>query len=347
MIAMKKSFLVSCLFFGFFGIGLLAQNVVLTRAIHGLDANHVNEMKMASYVEPGPSGEKQVWDLSGMQEEKDFSGSVLSAFEVDGENNFPESNVVVIEGCSQFYYCQDDDALRACGTATASGNVRMTFHQPYVRMIYPFAYGDKFDGEYYGTYHYSEDKQAPIAGSYRVEADAFGSLILPGGHEVSDVLRVVSVRSHDILLGTPNRYEITSYRWYARDERFPLAVLTSYSSTACGQGNISYQAAYRIPNAVKKEPAQAVPVLTHISIYPNPVENHFTIDYSLHSSSHVLMVMYDNTGKKIATLVEGERKAGAHKEYIEVERYSMKPGLYFLRSQIGEQIESTSFVLAD
>ena len=59
------------------------------------------------------------------------------------------------------------------------------------------------------------------------------------------------------------------------------------------------------------------------------------------------MVMYDNTGKKIATLVEGERKAGDHKEYIEVERYSMKPGLYFLRSQIGEQIESTSFVLAD
>jgi hypothetical protein len=60
------------------------------------------------------------------------------------------------------------------------------------------------------------------------------------------------------------------------------------------------------------------------------------------------MDMYDNTGKKIATLVEGERKAGAHKEYIELERYSMMyPGLYFVRSQIGEQIESTSFVLAD
>ena len=89
MIASKKSFLVSCLFFGFFGIGLLAQNVVLTRAIHGLDANHVNNMKMASYVDPGPSGEKQVWDLSGMQAEKDCSGSVLSALELDGENNFP------------------------------------------------------------------------------------------------------------------------------------------------------------------------------------------------------------------------------------------------------------------
>ena len=347
MIAMKKSFLVSCIFFCFSGIGLLAQNVVLTRAIHGLDANHVNNMKLGSYVEPGPSGEKQVWDLSGMEGEKDFLGSVLSAFEMDGENNFPESNVVLLEGCSQFYFCQDDDALRACGTATATGNVRMTFHQPYVKMIYPFAFGNTFDGEYYGTYHYSEDKEAAIAGSYRVEADAYGSLILPGGHEVSDVLRVVSVRSYDILLDTPYRKEITTYRWYARNERFPMAVLTSYSSTACGEGNISYQAAYRIPTTEKKGTPQALPGLTYISIYPNPVEDNFTIDYSIPSSSHVLMDMYDNTGKKIATLVDGERKAGDHKEYIELGRYSMKPGVYYVRSQIGEQIESTPFVLAD
>ncbi len=345
---MKKNTLLFCLLLGISGSGLLAQNVVLTRAIHGLDAGHINEMKMASYVDPGPSGEKQVWDLSGMEAEQDFKGSIRSAFEVDTENNFTESNVVLNEGSSNFYFCQDDDALRACGMASANGNVRMTFHRPYVKMIYPFAYGDAFEGEYDGTYHYSEDKNAGIAGSYAVKADAYGSLILPGGHEVSDVLRVVSVRSYDVLLGDlPNRNEITNYRWYARNERFPLAVLTSYSSTACGQGNISYQAAYRIPSAEKKAPAQALPGITQISIYPNPVEHNFTIAYSLQSDSHVLMDLYDNTGKKITTLVEGQKKAGAHKEYIELEKYSMYPGVYFVRSLIGENSQSTSFVLAD
>ena len=321
---------------------------MLNREIHGLDAGHVNDMKLASYVEPGPSGENQVWDLSGMQAEKDFNGTIHAAFDADTDNNFPESNVVVNEGSSNFFFCQDDDALRACGMATASGNVRMTFHRPYVKMIYPFAFGDAIDGDYEGTYHYSEDKNAGIAGSYSVRADAYGRLILPGGHEVTDALRVVSKRSYDVLLGDlPNHNEITTYRWYARNERFPLAVLTSYSSTACGQGNISYQAAYRIPSSQKEAVNPDLPGITHLKVFPNPVENEFTIDYHLSSDAAVLLELYDNTGKKIATLLKEQKRAGSHQEYIQTEKYSMYPGVYFVRSLIGEQSQSTSFVFAE
>ena len=344
----KMHTLAFCLLLGIPGSGLKAQHVVLTRETHGLDAGHVNDMKLASYVEPGPSGENQVWDLSGMQAESDFSGSIGSAFEADAENNFPESNVVLNEGTNHFYFCQDDDALRTCGMAFAGGNVRMTFHRPFVKMMYPFAFGDAFEGDYDGTYYYAEDKQAGIAGTYRVEADGFGRLILPGGREIADVLRVVSKRSYDILLGSlPNRNEITTYRWYARDERFPLAVLTTSASSACGQGNISYQAAYRLPASQKEGISQDLPGSAHLRIYPNPVENQFTIDYFLSSNSDVLLELYENTGKKIATLVNGPKNAGAHQEYIQAEKYSMYPGVYFVRSLIGDQSESTSFVLAE
>ena len=337
-----------CLLLSVSGSWLLAQNVVLTREIHGLDADHVNNMKLASYVEPGNSGKNQVWDLSGMQDEVDFRGSIQSAFETDTDNNFPLSNVVLNEGSSHFYFCQDDDALKACGMASTSGNVRMKFHRPYVKMIYPFAFGDAFEGDYDGTYFYSEEKQAGIAGSYSVKADAFGRLILPGGHEVADVLRVLSVRSYDIILGDlSTRNEITSYRWYSRNERFPIAVLTSSFSTACGEGNTNFQAAYRLPTPQKEAIEQELPVSTNIKVYPNPVANHFTIDYFLHSDSDVLFELYDNTGKKIATLANGMKKAGSHKEYIQAEKYSMYPGIYFVRSLIGDYSESTSFVLAD
>jgi hypothetical protein len=343
---MKKNILTFCLLLGISGSGLFAQHVVLTREIHGLDADHMNNMKKASYVDPGTSGKDQVWDLSGMEEEKDFRGSLHSAFEVDTENNFPESNVVLMEGSSLFYFCQDDDVLRACGMAIASGNVRMKFHRPYVKMIYPFVFGDAFEGDYEGSYYYAEDKDADIVGSYSVKADAYGRLILPGGYEVSDALRVLSVRSYDVLLGElPNRNEISTYRWYARNERFPLAVLTTYSSTACGQGNISYQGAYRIPGSEKKAEIQGLPLSSHISIYPNPVEHSFTLDYFLSEDSGVLMDLYDSTGKKLGTLVNGHKRAGAHSEFIELKKYTMYPGIYFVQSLIGEQSESTSFVL--
>jgi len=348
MIRKTKNFLAFCLLLALSGSGIFAQNVVLTRETHGLDADHVNHMKMASYVEPGTSGENQVWDLSGMQNEVDFMGSIRSAFEIDAGNNFPESNVVLNEGSSHFYFCQDDDALRGCGMASANGNVRMKFHRPYVKMIYPFAFGNAFEGEYEGTYYYSEEKQAGIAGTYSVEADAYGRLILPGGNEVADVLRVVSKRSYDIILGDlSNRNEIKSYRWYARNERFPIAVLTSSFSTACGEGNTNYQAAYRLPSPQKETINQELPVSANLKVYPNPVENDFTIDYFLHSDSDVLFELYDNTGKKIATLVNGMKKAGSHKEYVQAEKYSMYPGMYFIRSLINDNSESTSFVLAD
>jgi len=337
-----------CLLLAVSGSWLMAQNVVLTRETHGLDADHVNKMKLASYVEPGTSGENQVWDLSGMQDEEVFTGSIRSAFEVDAGNNFPESNVVLNEGSSHFYFCQDDDALRGCGMASASGNVRMKFHRPYVKMIYPFAFGDAFEGAYDGTYYYSEEKEADIAGTYSVKADAFGRLILPGGHEVTDVLRVVSMRSYDIILGNlTTRNEITSYRWYARNERFPIAVLNSSFSTACGEGNTNYQAAYRIPASQVKEVNLDLPGITNLKVFPNPVENEFTIDYFLSSEANVLLELYDNTGKKVATLVNGQRRAGSHQEYIQTEKYSMYPGVYFVRSLIADQSESTSFVLAD
>ena len=89
-----------CLLLAVSGSWLLAQNVVLTCATHGLDADYVNEMKLASYVEPGTSGENQVWDLSGMQDEGDFTGSMRAAGEVDAGHNVPESNVVLKEGSS-------------------------------------------------------------------------------------------------------------------------------------------------------------------------------------------------------------------------------------------------------
>lgn len=337
-----------CLLLAPSGSWLLAQNVVLTRQTHGLDPDHVNNMKLSSYVEPGASGANQVWDLSGMEVEEEFQGSIYSAFEMDAGQNFPESNVVLNEGSSHFYFCQDDDALRGCGLASASGGMRMKFHRPYVKMVYPFAFGDAFDGEYEGTYFYSEDKQADIIGTYSVKADAYGRLILPGGHEVADVLRVVSTRSYDILNESlTTRNEIISYRWYARNERFPLVVLNSSFSSACGEGNTRYQGAYRLPTTQKQGPEPELSLSSDVKVYPNPVENHFTIDFFLHTDSDVRFELYDNTGKKIATLLNGPKKAGSHKEDVQLEKYSMYPGMYFVRSLIGDDRKSTPFVLTD
>jgi hypothetical protein len=331
-----------------FALNLAGQNVILTRQTHALEPGLVNEMKMASYVDPGPAGQNQVWDLRSMEEAEDFRGEVHASAERDLQLHFSSANVVLQENGNQFYFCLEDDALRACGMESASGKTRMEFDRPYVKMAYPFAFGDKVGGEYGGYYFYG-DKQAEITGNYRVEADGYGKLILPGGKVINDVLRVMDARSYEIALGSlPQHYEITTYRWYSARERFPLAVLISTTSTACGNGNTSYQAAYRIPAAKTAETARSLPEEAHsLKVYPNPVEDQFTVEYSLKQENQVLVELYDNTGKKIRTLQKGFREAGTYRESYRAGEYTLHPGLYFIRSQVGESRASTPFVLQD
>jgi hypothetical protein len=331
-----------------FALNLAGQKVVLTRQTHALQPGGINEMKIASYVDPGPAGDNQVWDLSAMKEEKDFKGEIFTAMDHDPELHFSSANVVLREQGNQFYFCLEDDALRACGMKTASGKTRMEFDRPYIKMVYPFAYGDAVGGEYGGYYFYG-DKQADVNGNYRVEADGHGKLILPGGKVVENVLRVVDTRSYEIALGSlPHYNEILTYRWYTAGQRYPVAVLISTTSTACGQGNTSYQAAFRVPESKKATLAQELPGPEHnLKIYPNPVEDLFTVDYHLAAESRVLLELYDNTGKKIRTLEKGLKQAGTHNNTYRAAEYTLHPGLYFIRSQVGEARQSTPFILQE
>jgi len=340
--AMKKIFSFAALFAA--GSLLLAQHVVLTEKAHGLAQDQVNDMKFSSYVDPGPSGEKQVWDLRGMEATKDFRGFVGASAATEKGAAFPSANVVLNEQGNQFYFCQEGRELNAYGMATPSGKVLMKYHSPYRKMVYPFRYGDEFSGSYEGTYFLSNG-EAPIVGEYHVVADGYGKLILPEGAVVDQALRVVSTRSYDIMLGsTPQSYTIVTHRWYNNTERFPLAVLIETRSTACGQGNSSYKAAYKIPS-IEEAPARTELALENeVKVYPNPVMHQFAVEYTVHTQGPVLLELYDNAGKKVTNLVDREMQTGTYEESFNSDEYSLMPGMYFIRSTIGSRSSSTSFI---
>jgi hypothetical protein len=66
-----------------------------------------------------------------------------------------------------------------------------------------------------------------------------------------------------------------------------------------------------------------------ITNYPNPLVNKTTFTYSLPEAGKVELVVYDNLGKTIRTLVDNDQIAGVYN--LEIADFELAPGVYTYR----------------
>ena len=80
-----------------------------------------------------------------------------------------------------------------------------------------------------------------------------------------------------------------------------------------------------------------------IDIFPNPFADKTAIRFSLLARSHVSIEVFDLFGRKIATLVDEEREAGAHTASFEAS--ALPDGLYVYRlSTMNQSLMKTAFI---
>ncbi len=75
-----------------------------------------------------------------------------------------------------------------------------------------------------------------------------------------------------------------------------------------------------------------------IRIYPNPASGSSTVLFSLSSPAFVEMILYDALGRRIDTILAGQRCPGPHRVGLDTD--SLAPGFYFYRMNIGSTISS-------
>jgi hypothetical protein len=76
-----------------------------------------------------------------------------------------------------------------------------------------------------------------------------------------------------------------------------------------------------------------IPINFGLRTYPNPFNAQTTIEYDLPTSSNVTLSIFDITGRKIETLLDGYQNAGSHQIIWNAHDYSS--GVYFYRIQVG------------
>lgn len=332
------SFLASILFLS----AIANAQVTLTYETHALAADNLNNMKLTEWVEPGMGGENQAWDFSNLVASKDFQGSIVYSYETPKGNMFPDANVELNEFGNSFYFKLTDNVLEQYGLVNSSGKLVINYDRPFVKMKYPFAYGDFFSGSYGGSYAFAS-VNANIEGVYSVEADGYGSLKLPGNKFVENTLRVKTIREYDRNYGTRTTHmKVTTYRWYANDIRFPLLVLTTMESTTNGKKHTSYQAAYRenISTDVVK-PALAG---NSLNVYPNPFKTTFNLSYKVEKEGRVLIEIFDNAGRLVHTVTDETKAADTYSVELSNGELGLAKGLYIVKTTINGVTETKQLV---
>jgi len=196
------------------------------------------------YVSPQVSGQNVEWDFTQIERTNRVDSNIRYYIA-----NGCDSIICGKEGGSRSYYCVSGDSLLLCGYE--NNLKRIHYDQPELLLYSPLTYGNHANGYFHGIASYGEQLYTRIFGTYSVEVDGTGIILLPSG----DTLRHVS-RVHIHRLSTAKQYpnivterqlrefvdsipyntdsischmtdscnlvETETYQWYALGYRYPI-----------------------------------------------------------------------------------------------------------------------------
>lgn len=86
---------------------------------------------------------------------------------------------------------------------------------------------------------------------------------------------------------------------------------------------------------VEGQTSSIVPEKVQLTSYPNPMGQQGTVEYALPEEKEVTLRVYDVLGRQVATLANGQKKAGRHT--VQLETTQLSSGVYFGRLRVGDQ----------
>ncbi|MGM0625754.1 MAG: T9SS type A sorting domain-containing protein [Bacteroidota bacterium] len=284
---MKKGILL-VLVLTFFGSATFSQMLTISKTNQLPEIGDTIVYKNLSLFGFDPAGDGDVtdmsWDYSALSE----TGSGVSYWWVDPSTtdqgaDFPEANFALADDqtVGHFYYSYDtgSDTIYRTGTYGEDGStiMQMNYDYPYIpEFTFPISAGDGYGITYagdMGSMGAGEDSTAIEDGEYAISADAQGTLILPNGTELNDVLRVHVIESFDIkvyIMGKAITYTVTddAYYWYHDTITRPVFQYI-YTEQSDGQGGTDEYESLRYQD-IGGTVGNANAIATKMEIYPNP-----------------------------------------------------------------------------
>jgi hypothetical protein len=326
---MKKIYLS---FVALMTFALVDGQVKLSSKTHGFRVGDSHDFIITKDANEGLAGENVIWDFSSLEKtDKTLTSHMISPEGLANSGIISNSNLVLEEYGNHFYFNASSDIMEQYGTV--SGNTITTYDKPFVKLKFPFTYGNKVAGFYSGVQK-TESSSTPISGTYEIFGDATGTLLLPNGITLDNVLRVKQTRTIEYTNG--GKINEVTYRWYAENVRYPVLVIIKYITST--SSSVAQTALYAHISNNKKSATEVeyVGSVSGFETYPNPCNEQITINYNLIKSNKVTIELYDASGKYSKTIVNNLKvSSGSQSMVIKTEENGILSGIYYLRLSAG------------
>ncbi|MFP4024548.1 MAG: T9SS type A sorting domain-containing protein [Thiohalospira sp.] len=317
---------------------------VLQNNSHVLRSGDEHYFNLCNTAGEGPSGPAQIWDFSKLETQSQLTSYMYHPDETNHAFDIPDANAVLEEFETKFFFRTSPNMIEQYGTISKNNTISR-YDKPFVKMIFPFSYGDIYVGDFSGNVEGKNNYTATFTGSYTLEADAYGTLILPN-KTYHNVVRIKTIKEQCFNNNACNCGTI-SYKWYAKNIRYPLLTIIK---TFSNSGERVIQTAYYSKIKESKAEITNEPLWENIikaNIYPNPFENEFTIDYLLSEDSDITIEIYDQSGRKLYAVNKKNQKAGFYNEIIKNDDIGEQLGMYHIRIVAGDTHISKTVVRSE
>jgi len=293
-------------------------------------------MMLTKFVDPGLEGQNATWDFSSLEATNDFVGNLHKPSIVKGGSRFSSANTILEEFGSYFFFNSNSSILEQYGFSSSNGNFTIEYSKPFVKMRYPFSFNSSYSGIFAGKYFSEAKAIGEINGTYRVEGDAIGTLILPEGKSFSNALRVKEVKSYDqVINGSTTGIVETSHRWYVNEHRFPILVLIKCDYTfENGQTSSTTKAAYNSKVLLTNSRLTTESLAYKLEVSPNPYYDIVNINLHIEQKSKVNITVYDLIGKRVALLTDRIEESGDFTFNFSAKRLGLARGTYIVKVRV-------------
>jgi len=246
------------------------------------------------------TGNNAVWNFTNLKaDQPPLDSYYLSAASETSSANYPGCTMVEESGGIYSYYkstTTPTTQTEVLGIKTST--VSITFTNSGIIAKYPISYGYSLTDNISGTFSFSVS--GTCSGSITTTADGQGTLNLPEGLVLTNVLRVKSVQTLTLTAFVPvATMKQTIYNYYVSSQKFPVLsvnyskLTSSFSSTPTITGFATGSTNYFVTGleeTVLKE--------TDVKLFPNPV--HSVLNITLHGSVNQAEIgIYNQLGQLV------------------------------------------------